>query len=123
MTHGYETISNNQDSIIEYEIYNDFENCLVGFIHLEEGNNWAKRVGNLNVSTPPMLFGLYREREYAIDEKHIWSFLHDRVVPLNRQKLPDLLNSVGLTEYNLHELIRINGGKVVTDPFSLKRVR
>lgn len=103
--------------MIEYNIFNDNTNELVGFIHIENGNTYAKRY----VNDSPVLFGLFGELENP-SEQQIISFLKYRVMPENRQNLHVFLESVGLQEYDLHKLIALNHGRNTDDYFRLERV-
>lgn len=113
----------------EYRIYSDYvkKHDLVGIIHctLQENLEWYYRVEILvppeRLDFPIDLLGV--NRDWGLESQpEIIRWLESRVVPRNRQFLNQMLEAVGLTEWDLDALLKLNKGRVTDDKFEVEIV-
>ena len=111
-----------------YNIYNDYDGKheLCGIIHCEirefEPYYIVEIVGNKDrYDFPVDLLGIHRDWGNE-SQPEIIRWLESRVVPKNRMWLDKILESVGLHEWDLDTLLRLNQGRVCDDEFSIEIV-
>lgn len=70
---------------------------------------------------PIVLFGFYGERSVA-DPDMVDYWVRTRVYPKNRQNISDILQQLGLTEYDPWKLFLAVNGRNTDDAYYIKRV-
>lgn len=99
----------NTKRVFGYVLY--FEKTKTFFIELET---------NLNpVKMPIVLDIFYTRKIYSINDYYSKLWLKDRVVPIDRQNIGQILKDAKLKEYDLYKLLVLNNGRCTNDDFEL----
>lgn len=112
----------------QYNIYSNYDGKheLCGIIHCEvkdfDLHYRVEIIGDKDRWDFPVdLLGIHRDWGYE-SQPEIIRWLESRVVPKNRMWLDKILESVGLKEWDLDALLKLNKGKVCDDSFSVEIV-
>lgn len=91
---------------------------LCGVLFYErENDKWSIDIEkNIDMSLcPALLYCAIKEKKYHLDNKLSKMWVENRVVPEDRQNINDLLKSVGLTHYDISDILKITKGKCCMD--------
>ena len=112
----------------QYNIYSNYnkESDLCGIIHCEikdfDIHYKVEIIGDQDRWDFPVdLLGIHRDWGNE-SQPEIIRWLESRVVPKNRMWLDKILESVGMHEWNLDALLKLNQGRVSDDKFSVEIV-
>lgn len=112
----------------QYNIYSNYDgkHDLCGIIHCEvrdfDLHYRVEIIGDKDRWDFPVdLLGIHRDWGCE-SQPEIIRWLESRVVPKNRMWLAKILESVGLKEWDLDTLLKLNKGKVCDDSFSVEIV-
>lgn len=101
--------TNDTKYTLGYVLY--FENTKSFYIELEK---------NINPQKLPIVLDIFYGRKiYSINDYYSKLWLKDRVVPIDRQNIGDLLKDAKLKEYDLFKLLILNNGRCSNDEYEL----
>lgn len=106
---------------LAYIVTNDVTEEIVAHIYFEERTQQYS-AELISKTDRPYIFGIEALGIIIPNPTHdvILSFLQNRVIPPNRQCLSEILESVGMKEYNWRELIKLNKGRRTSDPYRVE---
>lgn len=99
----------------KFNIYNKYTDKLAAYIEIKNG---VYRAVKVDLEKYPInLFGIDDDIVEETRKNIIEHFLEGRVVPKNRQFLQETLESVGMCEWDLIKLMKLNRGMSCVDYF------
>lgn len=111
--------------IEKYEIWNDKFKEFEGYLFYDTGNDkYAIRLlEDYSGKHPDILFKIWADRGVVdLPQGVVDRWVKGRVFPPNRQGARDMLNALGMKEYNLHDLIVYYEGRCQMDYSYIKRI-
>ena len=97
---------------------------LVGDFIVTNNKPTVKLVDNLDYWDPPIDFVVeYQEGQREFSGKIVDDFVKDRVVPSGRQNIREILQQVGIEEYDPLEMFIFYRGRTIRDSIHLEDIK
>lgn len=109
----------------KYEIYNEKFKELEGYLFFDtETKKFSMRIlEDYTGMHPDIWFQVLNERGIVEVPQHIVdNWVQGRVFPPNRQGLQGMLQEIGMTEYNVHDILIYGNGKCQMDYSCIRRI-
>ncbi len=111
-----------------YRIYNDDTKNKVAEIYYDVDTNTFTSELFIADEAPFLFSNFSTTSPIGVDiggcphpkSEYLEFWLKDRVIPENRQMIKEILQKVGLHEYNWKEMIKLNHGRSVSDMYSVE---
>ena len=111
--------------IEKYEIYNEKFKELEGYLYYDPTTDKFSMtlLDNYEGKHPDITFDILSKRGFIeVPQHYVDDWVQGRVFPPNRQGLQGMLESIGMTEYNLHDLLIYGNGRCQMDFSCIRRI-
>lgn len=106
----------------KYVILKKSEQGTIGQLVIEDNMAWINLNPNLNEKVIPLHFrNSYHKNIYRIDNKQVDKWIKTRIPPQYRQDISEVLQSLGLKEYDEYQIFKAYKGKSVRDDYYIEK--